>query len=58
VFSHLALVAFVGNLLVVGLNTFAILFPAFGFLLVVEYLVTNCDSRCIVSHYKEVCPAT
>jgi hypothetical protein len=41
VYSNLAFIAFVGNLLVEGLNTFAVLFPAFGFLLVAGYLVTN-----------------
>jgi hypothetical protein len=45
VFSHLAFIAFVGNLLVAGLNTFAVLFPPFRFLIVVGYLVTNCDLR-------------
>jgi hypothetical protein len=49
VFSYLAFIAFVGNLLVAGLNTVAVLFPAFGFLLVVGYLVTNFDLSCFVS---------
>jgi hypothetical protein len=62
VFSYLAFIAFMGNLLVAGLNTFAILFPAFGFLLIVGYLVTNCDLRLIVSlagnaaGYLAICP--
>ncbi len=33
----------------VGLNTVALLFPAFGFLLDIGYLMTNCDLRCFVS---------
>ncbi len=41
--SHLAFNASLANLLVAGLNTVAILSPTFGFLLVVGYLVTNCD---------------
>jgi hypothetical protein len=48
---------------VAGLNIIAVLFPAFGFLLVVGYLVTNCDLRCFVSlaeivAYLAICPAT
>ncbi len=31
------------------LDTVAVLFPAFGFLLVIGYLVTICDLRCFVS---------
>ncbi len=49
VFSHLAFIAFVGNLLAVNLNTFAILFPAFEFRLVVNHLVTYCDLWSFVS---------
>ncbi len=46
-----------------GLNTFDILFPTFGFLLVVGYLVSNCDLRCIISvagiaTYLAIGPAT
>ncbi len=32
-----------------GLNSFAVLFPSNGFLLAVEYLVSNCDLRCFVA---------
>jgi hypothetical protein len=49
VFSHLAFIAFVRNPLVAGLNTVAALFAAFGFLLVVRYLLTIRDSRYFVS---------
>jgi hypothetical protein len=34
-------IAFVGKLFMAGLNTVAIFVPAFGFLLVIGYLVTN-----------------
>jgi hypothetical protein len=62
VFSHLVLIAFVGNLLVAGFITIADFFPTSGFLLVVGYLVTNCDFGCFVSlariaAYLEICPA-
>jgi hypothetical protein len=49
VFSHHAFIAFGGNLLAVGLGSFAILFPSSGFLLAVGYLVSNSDLRCIVA---------
>jgi hypothetical protein len=49
VFSHHAFIAFGGNPLAVGLNSFAVLIPFNGFLLVVGYLVSNCDLRCIVA---------
>ncbi len=63
VFSHHTFIAFVGNQLAVGLNTFAILFPTFEFLLAVGYLVSTCDFRCIVAlvgiaAYLATCPAT
>ncbi len=62
-FSHHAFIAFVGNQLAAGLNTFAVLFPAFGFLLAVGYHVSNCDFRCIIAllgiaAYLAICPAT
>ncbi len=47
VFSYHAFIAFVGNQLVAGLNTFAILFPAFEFLLAVGCPVYNCDLRAL-----------
>jgi hypothetical protein len=49
VFSHHACIAFGGNPLGAGLNSFAVLIPFNGFLLVVGYLVSNCDLRCIVA---------
>jgi hypothetical protein len=63
VFSHHALIAFVGNQFAAGLNTFAVLFPAFRFPLAVGYLVSNCDLKCIVAlagiaAYLAICPAT
>jgi hypothetical protein len=63
VFYHHGLIAFVGNQLAAGLNTFAVLFPAFGLLLAVGYLVSNCDLRCIaalvgITAYLAICLAT
>ncbi len=49
VFSHHAFIAFGGNPLVAGLNSFAVLIPFNEFRLVVGYLVSNCDLRCIVA---------
>jgi hypothetical protein len=49
VFPYHAFIAFRGNLLAAGLNSFAVLIPVNGFLLVVGYLVSNCDLRCIIA---------
>ncbi len=48
-FSHHAFITFGGNLLVVGLYSVGVLILFDGFLLVVGYLVSNCDLRCIVA---------
>ncbi len=48
-FSHHAFIAFGGNPLAAGLNSFAVLIPSNEFLLAVGYLVSNCDLRCIVA---------
>jgi hypothetical protein len=49
VFSHHAFIAFRGNPLAAGLNSFAVLIPFNGFLLVIGYLVSNCDLMCIIA---------
>jgi hypothetical protein len=63
VFSHYVFITFGGNLLVAGLNSFAVLIPFTGFLLVIGFLVSNCDLRCIVAlagiaDYLAICPVT
>ncbi len=62
-FSHHAFIAFWGNPLVAGLNSFAILFPSNRFLSAVGYLVSDCDLRCFVAlaeiaAYLAICPVT
>ncbi len=63
VFSHHAFIAFRGNPLAAGLNSFAVLFPSNGFLLAVGYLVPNFELRCIlalagIDAYLAICPIT